>query len=199
MQLLEHERFVGRATSRVDGVLKVTGQALYAAEYGAHGILYGVIVSSTVASGRIRRLDVARAKAMPGVIEIFTHENRAKVATLDRNWRDEIAPPGHPLRPLYSDRILHSGQPIALVVAESHEAARDAASMVHAEYEVERHCTALERKRSDAYDPPEKRSGIPPPPAPRGDAEKAFSEAQYKVSCDYRVNAEHHNPMEAVL
>ncbi|MBV9462567.1 MAG: xanthine dehydrogenase family protein molybdopterin-binding subunit, partial [Bradyrhizobium sp.] len=98
--------------------------------------------------------------------------------------------------PLYSDRIFYSGQPIALIVADSFEAARDAASMVHVEYDAEPHCTELERKRSEAYDPPEKRSGIPPPPEPRGDAEKAFSEAQCKVSCDYRVNAEHHNPME---
>jgi len=196
MQVLEHERFVGRATSRVDGVLKVTGQALYAAEYGAPGVLHGVIVSSTVAAGRIRKLDIRQAKALPGVVEIFTHENRAKAAWLDRNWRDDVAPPGHPLRPLYSDRVLYSGQPIALVVAESFEAARDAASMVRAEYDVEPHCTELERKRAEAYDPPEKRSGIPPPPEPRGDAEQAFSEAQYKISRDYRVNPEHHNPME---
>jgi xanthine dehydrogenase YagR molybdenum-binding subunit len=196
MQVDEHEPFVGRATSRVDGVLKVTGQALYAAEYGAPGALYGVIVSSTVAAGRIRKLDVSQAKALPGVVEVFSHENRARSAWLDRSWRDEVAPPGHPLRPLYSDRIVHSGQPIALVVAESFEAARDAASLVHVEYDVEPHCTELERKRSEAYDPPEKRSGIPPPPDPRGDAEAAFSRAQYKISRDYRVNAEHHNPME---
>jgi xanthine dehydrogenase YagR molybdenum-binding subunit len=196
MQEIEHERFVGRATSRVDGVLKVTGQALYAAEYGTHGILYGAIVSSTIAVGRIRKLDVSQAKALPGVVEIFTHENRTKGAWLDRSWRDDVAPPGHPLRPLYSDRILYSGQPIALVVAESFEAARDAASMVHAEYDAAPHCTELERKRSEAYDPPEKRSGVPPPPAPRGDAEKAFSQAPHKVSRDYRVNAEHHNPIE---
>jgi xanthine dehydrogenase YagR molybdenum-binding subunit len=196
MQLLERERLVGRATSRVDGVLKVTGQALYAAEYGASGILYGVVVSSSIAAGRIRKLHLEQAKALPGVIEIFTHENRAKAARLDRSWRDEVAPPGQPLRPLDSDRILYSGQPIALVVADSFEAARDAASMVHAEYEPEPHCTELERKRSQAYDPPEKRSGIPPPPEPRGDAEQAFSQARHKISRDYRVNAEHHNPME---
>lgn len=196
MQAHEQERFVGRATSRVDGVLKVTGQALYAAEYGTQGILYGAVVSSTVAAGHIRRIEVRQAKSVPGVVDIFTHENRTKAAWLDRNWRDEVAPPGHPLRPLYSDRILYSGQPIALVVAESFEAARDAASLVHAEYDVEPHCTELERKRAEAYDPPEKRSGIPPPPEPRGDAEKAFSEAQHKVSCDYRVNPEYHNPME---
>jgi len=196
MQVMEHERFVGRATSRVDGILKVTGQALYAAEYGAGGLLHGVVVSSTVAAGRIRRLDVERARAMPGVVRIFTHESRGKGAWLDRSWRDDVAPPGHPLRPLYSDHILYNGQPVALVVADSYEAARDAASLIDIDYDIEPHCTDLERRRSEAYDPPEKRSGIPPPPEPRGDAERAFADAPYKVSCDYRVNAEHHNPME---
>jgi xanthine dehydrogenase YagR molybdenum-binding subunit len=187
---------IGRPTSRVDGRLKVTGQAKYAAEYAAHQMLYGVVVSSTIAAGHLRSLDVDRARAVPGVVEIFTHENRAKVARLDRSWRDEVAPPGHPFRPLDSGHILFDGQPIALIVAESYEAARDAASLVRAKYNVEEHCTELERKRSEAYDPPEKRNGIPPPPEPRGDAEKAFTQAVHRFSGDYRINAEHHNPME---
>jgi xanthine dehydrogenase YagR molybdenum-binding subunit len=187
---------IGRPTSRLDGELKVTGRARYAAEYPASDLLYGVIVSATVAAGRITNLDVAEASAVAGVVRIFTHENRGKAAWLDRKWRDEVAPPGHPFRPLHSDRILFDGQPIALVVAESFEAARDAASLVRAAYEVEPHCTELEAKRSEAYDPPEKRSGIPPAPAPRGEAQRAFEDAPQRVSSEYRINAEHHNPME---
>ncbi|MBS0531239.1 MAG: xanthine dehydrogenase family protein molybdopterin-binding subunit [Proteobacteria bacterium] len=187
---------IGRPTNRVDGRLKVTGQAKYAAEYPAADLLHGAIVGSTIAAGRITALNVEPARQVPGVVEVFTHENRGKAAWLDRSWRDEVAPPGHPFRPLHSDRILFDGQPIALVVADSYEAARDAASLVSAEYEVREHCTELERKRSEAYVPPEKRSGIPPPPDPRGDPEKAFEDAPIKISRDYRVNAEHHNPME---
>ena len=196
MLVHEQERQIGRPSSRVDGRLKVTGQARYAAEYPAQDLLYGAIVSSTIAAGRIRRLHVARAKELPGVVEIFTHENRGKAAWLDRNWRDEVAPPGHPFRPLNSDQILFSGQPIALVVAESHEAARDAASLVHADYDVFPHQTELESKRNEAYEPPIRRSGIPPPPEPKGNPDIAFSEAPHKLSSDYRINAEHHNPME---
>jgi xanthine dehydrogenase YagR molybdenum-binding subunit len=187
---------VGRPTSRVDGPLKVTGQAKYAAEYPAADLLHGYIVSSTIAAGRIRVIHVDRARLVPGVVEIFTHENRGKAAWLDRKWRDEVAPPGHPFRPLHSDRIMFDGQPIALVVADTYEAARDAASLVTAEYQIGEHCTELERKRSEAYVPPKKRSGIPPPPDPRGDAEKAFASAPIKITRDYRVKAEHHNPME---
>lgn len=187
---------IGRPTSRVEGELKVTGRARYAAEYPAANLLYGVIVSATVATGRIKKIDTDRAAAVPGVVRIFTHENLGTAAWLDRKWRDEVAPPGHPFRPLHSDRILFDGQPIALIVADSFEAARDAASLVSAEYDVEPHCTELEMKRAEAYDPPKKRSGIPPPPAPRGDAELAFAQAPHRVSAEYRISAEHHNPME---
>ncbi|MET0970233.1 MAG: xanthine dehydrogenase family protein molybdopterin-binding subunit [Tardiphaga sp.] len=195
MSLMEAPH-IGRPTSRVDGPLKVTGRATYAAEYAAEGLLYGVIVSSTIAAGRIIDMELDAAKAVPGVVEIYTHENRGKAAWLDRSWRDEVAPPGHPFRPLNSDRILFDGQPIALIVAETFEAARDAASLVRATYDVDGHCTELERMRAQSYVPPKKRSGIPPPPSPRGDAEQAFADAPVKISRDYRVNAEHHNPME---
>jgi len=193
---LEGATQIGHPTSRVDGHLKVTGRAQYAAEYPTPGLLHGAIVSSSIASGRIRRLDVASAKTIPGVVEIFTHENRGKGARLDRSWRDDVAPPGHPFRPLESDHILFSGQPIALVVADSYEAARDAASLVRAEYEAFPHHTELESKRNEAYEPPIKRSGIPPPPDPKGEPDVAFAEAPYRLSRDYRVNAEYHNPME---
>ena len=133
---------------------------------------------------------------MPGVVEIFTHENHGETARLDHSWRDETAPPGHPFRPLHSERILFAGQPIALIVAQTFEAARDAASLVRVEYAVDPHCTDLERKRSQAYVPPEKRSGIDPPPEPRGNAEQAFAQAPIKISRDYHISAEHHNPME---
>src|SRR5260370_3991089 len=146
---------VGRPVSRVDGRLKVTGRAKDAAESPAADLLYGYTVSSTIAAGRITALHTDAARAMPGVVEIFTHKNRGKAARLDRSWRDEVAPPGHPFRPLHSERILFDGQPIALVVAETFEAARDAASLVRAEYAVDPHCTNLERKRADAYEPPE--------------------------------------------
>ena len=155
---------VGSPTSRVDGPLKVTGQAKYAAEYAAHDLLHGVIVSSNIAAGRITVLHTENAKAIPGVVEIFTHENRGEAAWLDSKWRDDVAPPGHPFRPLHSDLILFDGQPIALVIAETFEAARDAASLIFAEYQRDAHCTDLVSKRAEAYVPPKKRAGIPPPP-----------------------------------
>ena len=188
--------FVGTAQSRVDGPAKVTGTATYAAEFGADDLCYGYVVSGAIAKGRIRRLDTTRAEAVPGVLKIFTHENRPRTAWFDFKHRDQVAPPGHPFRPLYDDAIHYSGQPIALVVAETFEQARYAASLIQAEYAVEHPDVDVEARLPDAYEPKRKRSGIAPPPKPRGDADAALATAAFKVEHAYRVAVEHHNPME---
>jgi xanthine dehydrogenase YagR molybdenum-binding subunit len=187
---------IGRPTSRVDGRVKVTGAARYAAEYDAKDLLHGVIVSASIAAGHVRAIHTEEARAVSGVVEIYTHENRGKAAWLDRSWRDETSPPGHPFRPLHSDRILYDGQPIALVVAETYEAARDAATLVRADYDRARHCTDLGMARAKSFVPSEIRNGISPSPRPRGDAEAAFQNAPFKLRQEYRIEAHHHSPME---
>ncbi|GGH10447.1 hydroxylase large subunit [Alsobacter metallidurans] len=187
---------VGAPRSRVDGRLKVTGAARYAAEFPADSLLHGVIVSSAVTRGKIKRIHTGDAKAQPGVVEVFTHENRPSTAWFDYKYRDETAPPGSPFRPLYDDEIQFSGQAIALVVAETFEAARAAAMLVRVEYTPADHATNLDLQLDEAYVPPKKRNGIKPPPKPRGDAEAAFAAAPVKLQNEYRVAIEHHNPME---
>src|SRR5712675_1427322 len=115
---------VGQPISRVDGRAKVTGQAKYAGEHQAPNLAYGVVVSTGIAKGKIARIDAAKALALPGVLAVFTHENAPRLARSDRSYQDEVAPPGSPFRPLYDDQIRWSGQPVALVVAESFELAR---------------------------------------------------------------------------
>ena len=133
---------------------------------------------------------------MPGVVKVFTHLNRPKIASDDKKYQDQTAPPGSPMRPLGDDKIAYSGQPIALVVAETFELARYAATLVEIEYESWPHKTDLEAERSSSYVPKEKRNGISPPPPPRGDADAAFAKAPVKFENEYRVAVEHHNPME---
>ena len=189
--------YVGRATPRVDGALKVTGRAKYAAEFFADDMVYAAAVSATIAKGRIVSLDLAAAQAAPGVIDILTHENRPEIPEDDAPYlNDMVAVPGSPFRPLKDDRIVYSGQAIALVIADTHENARHAASLVTAEYEAETPAVDVSAVRDKAYDPPEKRNGIPPPPDPRGDAAATFKGAEIKVSHDYSVAPEHHNPIE---
>lgn len=188
--------YIGTPQNRVDGRAKVTGEAKYAAEFDAPDLAYGIVVSSAIAKGRIKSIDTSAALAVPGVLQVFTHENRSRTAWFDRNFRDETAPPGSPFRPLYDEGIVYSGQPVALVVAEEFELAAHAASLVRIEYETDAHMTDLDLRRSEAYVPPKKRSNVKPPPSPRGDAEGALGQAPVKVHAEYRVAIEHHNPME---
>jgi xanthine dehydrogenase YagR molybdenum-binding subunit len=188
--------YIGTPQNRVDGRAKVTGEAKYAAEFDAPDLAYGIVVSSAIAKGRIKSIDTSAALAVPGVLQVFTHENRSRTAWFDRNFRDETAPPGSPFRPLYDEGIVYSGQPVALVVAEEFELAAHAASLVRIEYETDAHMTDLDLRRSEAYVPPKKRSNVKPPPSPRGDAEGALAQAPVKVHAEYRVAIEHHNPME---
>jgi xanthine dehydrogenase YagR molybdenum-binding subunit len=152
--MLNSSKVVGLPFSRIDGPLKVTGQAGYAAEYFAPDMLQGYVVCSTITTGRITRIDTSAAERVPGVVKIYTHQNRPKAAKSDEKWKDEVALPGHPLRPLENDRILYDGQPVALVVAESFEAARDAAALVRVEYEAGVPHTDLSREQGNAYVPP---------------------------------------------
>jgi len=189
-------RHIGHPVQRVDAGLKVTGQAHYAAEYAEPGLLHGYVVLSTIAAGRIVRIDSTAAQAFPGVVYIFTHENRPDAAYSDAKWQDETAAPGHPFRPLHSDRILFDGQPVAFVVADRFETARDAAAMITVEYETVAPHTDINLERAHSYVPPKRRTGIPAPPAPRGRPEEAYAEAAFKISADYALEGEHHNPME---
>jgi xanthine dehydrogenase YagR molybdenum-binding subunit len=128
--------YIGTATSRVDGRAKVTGEAKYAGEFNASGLAYGSVVESAIAKGRIARIDTSEALRVEGVLDVVTHENRPRMADTDKAWKDDIAPEeGSPFRPLYDDKIMFSGQPIALVLAEEWEIAKYAASLVRIEYE----------------------------------------------------------------
>ena len=186
---------IGKPINRVDGHAKVTGRAEYAAEFFAPDLAYGVVVSAAIARGRIRRIDTAAACAVPGVVQVFTHENRPRTAWFDRSWQDEDAPPGSPFRPLHDDEIHYSGQPVALVVGDDFETARFAASLVRIDYEAAPHEIDLVRAQPEAFEPKRAKSGYEKPKS-RGDAEAALAAAPIRHEAQYRMAFEHHNPME---
>ncbi len=187
--------YIGQPVSRVDGYAKVTGAAKYAAEHNTPDLAYGFVASSTIAKGRITRLDTSEALRLDGVLQVFTHENAPPVSKLDKSFQDQVAPPGSPFRPLHDDRVLFSGQPVALVVAKTFELARYAATLVRVEYQPEAHETDLKAKRNQARDP-KPREYIDPPYPPRGDVAKAFAKAAARIDAEYEAPPEHHNPME---
>ena len=179
-------RYLGKETTRVDGLAKVTGKAKYTAEFQVPHITYGFIVLSTVAKGRITAIDTREAERAGGVIRVFTHLNAGRLGP---------APAGGAAPawswPLQSDRVFFNGQPIALVVAESYEQARHAARLVKASYETQPHvtdfATVLDRAQPDAATAKIK---------PRGDPTAAMNAAAVKVQAEYRIPINHHNPIE---
>ncbi|HYC48606.1 MAG TPA: xanthine dehydrogenase family protein molybdopterin-binding subunit [Burkholderiales bacterium] len=173
--------------NRVDAPAKVTGAAPYAGDVSVPGLLYGVVVSSAVAKGRITRIDTSRALAVPGVIRVYTHESRPELPDDDRCYGDDQAPDGSPFRPLFDARIRYSAQPIALAVADTFELARYAASLVEAEYEREPHATDLDAQLGEAFARSSKK---------KGDAHSAYARAALRHEAEYRHAFEHHHPME---
>ena len=189
--------YLGRPTSRVDGPAKVTGAAKYAAEYFAEGLTYGVVVSATIAKGRIKAIDATEALKVPGVVHVLSHENAPRTAWFDKSYRDTIAPAGVPFRPLQADKVVFNGQPIALVVAETFEAARHAASLVAVEYREEAHATDIHEARAagKVHEPAMGKIGYVKPPS-RGHAEAALAKSAVSVDATYFHPDLHHNPME---
>jgi xanthine dehydrogenase YagR molybdenum-binding subunit len=186
----------GGAVSRVDGRAKVTGDARDAAEYAAPDQLYGVVVSGTIAKGRILDIDIEEAMLQGGVVEVMSHLNRPKVRSFDIAYKDMTAPAGSPFRPLFNDRVLYSGQPVALVLAETFEAARRAAALVRIRYEEEEHDTRLVANLERAYTPRPLKAGYEPPPKEKGNADKAYKAAPVKIEAEFYHGVEHHNPLE---
>jgi xanthine dehydrogenase YagR molybdenum-binding subunit len=188
---------IGTPLSRVDGPDKVTGRAKYAAEYHVPNLLYGVAVCSRIAKGRIVGIVEDQARAVPGVIDIVSHENRPKQAWLDRSWRDELSIPGDPFRAFADEAIQFAGQPVALVVAETFEAARFAASLVRVSYEEKPHNIDFETSLSERFLPSKlNRRNTFHPPKNRGDADEAYASASNRTDGRYQLAPEHHNPME---
>jgi xanthine dehydrogenase YagR molybdenum-binding subunit len=182
--------YIGTATSRIDGRAKVTGEAKYAAEYNFPGLAHGYIVDATIPRGRITSIDTSAALRVGGVLDVLTHEHRPPMADTDKAYRDDVAPEkGSPYRPLYDDKVVFSGQPVALVLAEDWETAHFAASLVRVEYKAEPHVTDLRSQREKAF-------VVEKPEKPRGDAAKAFAAATVRHEAEYYIPTEHHNPME---
>ncbi len=140
----------------------------------------------------------ARRWRTDGVIAVLTHQNRPRMADTDRAYTDEASPDGasdKPFRPLYDGNIVFSGQPVAVVVADTSEVARHAASLVRIEYAPEAHVTDLERERNNAFALGADTFALSPS-KPRGDVAKASAGAAVRHEAEYFVPVEYHNPME---
>jgi xanthine dehydrogenase YagR molybdenum-binding subunit len=123
------------------------------------------------------------------VLDVLTHEHRPKMARTDKAYSDDVAPDGSPFRPLYDDKIVFNGQPVALVLAEDWEIARFAATLLRVEYEADAHVTDLHARLDEAFE-------VEKPEKPRGNTKKAYAAAKVRHEAEYFIPIEHHNPME---
>jgi xanthine dehydrogenase YagR molybdenum-binding subunit len=178
---------IGTAVNRVDGSMKVTGQATYAGEHPARDLLHG----AGITRGRITALDTSRARQVDGVVAVLTHENRPHVPWFDSDG-DSADACGPPFRPLGNASIAFAGQPIALVVGTSFEAARRGALRVTATYQERDHNTCLQTALAQRLTPEEKKRKN----TIRGDVDAACAQATAQVSQRYELMMEHHHPME---
>ncbi|MFZ3309470.1 MAG: xanthine dehydrogenase family protein molybdopterin-binding subunit [Xanthobacteraceae bacterium] len=187
---IRHGSNIGQPLTRRDGVLKVTGAAKYAADNHPPGMLYAVLATASIARGRVAFLDIAAAKAHPGVVEVITPANRPALA---QDPDEKSNPFMFRLDLLQNDRVRYAGQPIAVVIAETLEAATEGASLLAPRYEVEPARVGLDAGESsvlEAVGP-----GFPAQ-AHRGDIEAELTAAKRTLTQTYETAAQYHNPME---
>jgi xanthine dehydrogenase YagR molybdenum-binding subunit len=187
----EPKHNMGEPVPRIDGRLKVTGEALYASDFAVRNPAFAFFVTSTIARGRIEAIDVSDAMSVPGVLDILTHENTAlnevKFSTggggTTTSWQN-LGP-----------EIGHDGQIVAVVLADTFEAAREGAYRTKMSYAEEQPSATFDSPgvtMEDASKANERAKELPQ----AGDAEAAISTAEVTLDAEYGTPTQHHNPIE---
>lgn len=177
---------MGRPEPRVDGRLKVTGAARYGSDFTTDNPAFAYLVTSPIARGRIQRVDQSEARAVRGVIDIFTHENTGELRRL--KYIQGGAGPTSSIQEL-GPEISYDGQIVGMVVADSFEAAREAARKLHISYSTETPSATF-----DSTGATEEKVKHEFPQA--GDADAAFDAADVKLDASYSTPTQHHNAIE---
>jgi xanthine dehydrogenase YagR molybdenum-binding subunit len=188
-----NKKIIGAPLSRVEGHLKVTGKAPYAAEFPVAKLVYGFPVQSTIAAGEITSIDTSAAEKAAGVLKIITHENALKL-----NPRPALTPENRMTRSnpvLQGTKIYYYGQYIGLVVAETYEQARHAARLIKVSYKKEAPKIDFEEHVKDAYKPAVINAGYPTDTS-WGNVENALQQSAQTIEATYETPIEHHHPME---
>src|SRR5271168_4128577 len=187
---LRHGSNMGQPLTRRDGVLKVTGRARYAADNHPAGMLYAVLAVSSIARGRVTFLDVPAAKGHPGVIDVMTPANKPPLA---QDPDEKTNPFMFRLDLLQNDQVRYANQAIAVVIAETLEAATEGAALLSPRYEVLPARVGLDA--SERFVPPTVGVGNPAK-VQRGDVEATLAAASHRIDATYETPAQYHNAME---
>ncbi|MBQ1050131.1 xanthine dehydrogenase family protein molybdopterin-binding subunit [Micromonospora sp. C51] len=182
---MSRARAVGRRYPRLEGHEKVTGTARYAVEYPARATTYGWVVQATAARGTITRVHTSAALAVEGVLAVLHHGNAARLnPAVDAE-----------LFRLQEPTVHYRGQIVAVVVAESIEAAREAARLVRFDYDVVPHRTELSAQDPDLYRPDHVNPDYPTDVV-AGDFDAGYATAEVRLDVTYRTPAYHNSPLE---
>jgi xanthine dehydrogenase YagR molybdenum-binding subunit len=187
---LRHGSNIGQPLTRRDGLLKVTGGARFAADHHPAGMLYAVLAMSRIARGRVEFLDVAAATAHPGVVAIMTPDNKPALA---QDPDEKTNPFMFRLNLLQSDLVRYANQPIAVVIAETLEAATEGAALLSPRYVTEP--ARVDLDAGESFVPPGVGVGHPAAML-RGDVEAGLAAAARRVDATYATPAQFHNAME---
>lgn len=183
----------GKPMDRVDGRQKVAGTAQYSAEYPQKNLAYAVLISSKIARGSIKSMDLSVAEKAPGVLAILTHANAPKLKAMPGFTAGGGAAESR--IPLSDSNIYHAGQYIGVVVADTFERATHAAELVRVTYAQKPPLIEIERLRDRAVVPKGKVSRRPAD-VRRGNFEQGLAQGKVRVEETYTTPTEHHNPME---
>lgn len=184
-------REMGRSVVRRDGRPKVTGAASYAVEH-RQDALHAVLVTSTVALGRVTRVDAADALAHAGVTHVLDHTSAPRLEKTD----------DRELAVLQDDRVGFRGQVVAVVLADSLEAAREGAALVRVSYDAQEHRAhfpgdlTVGPEAEGGADTPDQVNAGHPTDTDQGDVDAALAEADVVVEQTYSTPFQHNNPME---
>ncbi|MDF5707151.1 MAG: xanthine dehydrogenase family protein molybdopterin-binding subunit [Nostoc sp. S4] len=181
-------KIIGKPVDRVDGKVKVTGQAAYTADVPIENLTYGVIFQSAIASGKIIEIDTSKAAAVPGVVDIITYDQTPSLVKVPSFSRPQTQPSEK------DDNIYYNGQHLGIVVAQTLEQAQTAAGLVKVIFEEAPPTITI--TEAEIFEPETIYFGMMPGKITRGDIEAGKAQADILVEQVYSTPMEHHNPLE---
>jgi xanthine dehydrogenase YagR molybdenum-binding subunit len=187
---VRHGSNIGQPLTRREGILKVKGEARYAADNHPPGMLHAVLAVASIARGRVSFLDVAAAKGHPGVVDVMTPDHKPPLA---EDPDAKTNPFMFRLDLLQNDRVRYANQPIAVVIAQTLEAATEGASLLSPRYEALPARVGLDADESFA---PQAVGVGNPAEMRRGDVEAGLAAASKRIDATYETPTQYHNAME---
>ncbi|HXH15558.1 MAG TPA: xanthine dehydrogenase family protein molybdopterin-binding subunit [Sphingomonas sp.] len=176
---------IGKPLDRVDGPLKVTGTATYAAEYQFDNMAYGVLVGTKISAGKVVSIDIDAVKSISGVIDVVTDFDQFIRVAAQGGATDA------PTQGVKD--IAFFGQIVAIVLAESFEVARDAAARLPIEYEASEGQYDFEANKGETRKPADDATEAH---FKQGDVDQAMAEADVTVDSTYVTPSQNSAAME---